>query len=251
MQKRIIIILIFLGINLTVSAKPGSVKDSVFKHPRGIITMDTQLKIREKMTKEPYKSLLAEFEKRTLEKEKNDKKIINRLAAYDILQNMMDLAFLYSMTGKQEYADKAFNYMEICTTDSVFWLQPVSFGLTRARFLRNSVITYDLCYNAWNDAQRRQISERLIECAFSIQSTMGYDANYALESNWMGVRYGAIFMTTLVADDYKSVGLKRSPLDALQWDSRERLRDHIRMNINPDGWSAESLGYHFFGPCNG
>lgn len=220
--------------------------DTIFKHPRGIINVSTQQKIRERVQREPYKLLLAEFEKKTLENVGNDKRIITRATAYGILQNMLDLAFLHTMTEQQTYADRAFDYIDQCTSDSGFWLNPMSFGLSRARFLRNCAIVYDLCFNAWNTAQRQKISQRLIDCAFSINSTFGYDANYAQESNWMGVRYGAIFLATLVADDYASVGNRRSPLNALNWDSRERLRDHIRVNINPNGWSAESLGYHFF-----
>ncbi len=224
----------------------GQTADTIFKHPRGIINQSGQQKIRERVQREPYKSLLAQFERRTIENVRNDKRIITRPSAYVILQNMLDLAFLYSMTGSQEYADQAYGYIELCTSDSSFWLNPLSFGLTRARFLRNSAIVYDLCFNAWNTQQRKLISKQLIDCAFSINSAFGFDANYAQESNWMGVRYGAIFLATLVADDYASIGNRRSPVNALNWDSRERLRDHIRVNINPNGWSAESLGYHFF-----
>lgn len=242
-MKNIFFFLIVLAIANNLAAQKA---DTVFNHPRGIINPGTQQMIRERVQGEPYKSLLVEFEKKTLFNVAADKRVITRATAYDILQNMLDLAFLYSMTGKQAYADRAFDYIDQCTSDSVFWLNPMSFGLSRARFLRNCAIVYDLCYNAWNTAQRQKISRSLIDCAFSINSTFGFDANYAQESNWMGVRYGAVFLATLVADDYGSAGSRRSPLNALNWDTRERLRDHIRVNINPNGWSAESLGYHFF-----
>jgi hypothetical protein len=242
-MKNIFFFLIVLAIASSLAAQNA---DTVFKHPRGIINISTQQTIRERVQREPYKSLLSKFEKKTLENVGNDQRIITRATAYGILQNMLDLAFLHTMTAQQTYADQAFGYIDQCTSDSGFWLNPMSFGLSRARFLRICAIVYDLCFNAWNTAQRQKISQRLIDCAFSINSTFGFEANYAQESNWMGVRYGAIFLATFVADDYSSIGGRRSPLNALNWDSRERLRDHIRVNINPNGWSAESLGYHFF-----
>lgn len=239
-------LLFFFLFAITSCLFSQSSSDSIFKHPRGIININTRQMMRDRVQREPYKSLLAEFEKKTVANVASDKRIITRPTAYAILQNMLDLAFLYTLTGQQTYADQAFDYANQCTSDSVFWLNPMSFGLSRARFLRNCAIVYDLCYNAWNTAQRRKISQRIIDCAFSINSTFGFDANYAQESNWMGVRYGAIFLATIVADDYAAIGSRRSPVNALNWDSRERLRDHIRVNINPNGWSAESLGYHFF-----
>jgi len=244
MKGSILLFLLMLATVNDLFAQNGA--DTVFKHPRGIITISIQQKIRERVQREPYKSLLAAFEKKTLANVANDKRIITRATAYDILQNMLDLAFLHTMTAQQTYSDRAYEYIDLCTADSGFWLNPMSFGLSRARFLRNCAMVYDLCFNAWNMDQRKKISQRLIDCAFSINSTFGFDANYAQESNWMGVRYGAIFLATLVADDYTPIGNRRSPINALNWDSRERLRDHIRVNINPNGWSAESLGYHFF-----
>lgn len=243
-MKKISLFLIIFAFVSSLSAQNSA--DTIFKHPRGIINLSTQQKMRERVQREPYKSLLAEFETKTLANVAADKRVITRATAYGILQNMLDLAFLHTMTTQQTYADQTYSYIDQCTSDSGFWLNPMSFGLSRARFLRNCAIVYDLCFNAWNTAQRQKISQRLIDCAFSVSGTFGYEANYALESNWMGVRYGAVFLATLVADDYASVGSRRSPVNALNWDSRERLRDHIRVNINPNGWSAESLGYHFF-----
>jgi hypothetical protein len=75
---------------------------------------------------------------------------------------------------------------------------------------------------------------------------MGFEANYALESNWMGVRYGSILYALLVTDDKGRRQGRFQEADMLEWDTRERLRDHISANMNPNGWSGESLGYHYY-----
>ncbi len=74
-------------------------------------------------------------------------------------------------------------------------------------------------------------------------SNMGYDANYSIESNWMGVRYGAVLLAALVNDDWNANDKVKSRLLPFEWDANKRLGEHIAVNINPNGWNTESLSY--------
>ncbi len=79
----------------------------------------------------------------------------------------------------------------------------------------------------------------------TVNSNMGYSANYAMESNWNGVRWGSALLAALVYDDLEGK-YERNPSLPFVWDIQKRLQDHIARNIFPGGWSAESLSYHVY-----
>ncbi|HEX2975731.1 MAG TPA: hypothetical protein VHO68_07320, partial [Bacteroidales bacterium] len=129
---------------------------------------------------------------------------------------------------------------------SEFLNNPMSRGLTRARLLRDLATIYDLCYNEWTPERRLKTSEKLIFNIMTTSSNMGYDANYSLVSNWMGVRYGVVLYASLVCDDFSASQKVRSRLLPFEWDAAKRLLDHIDVNINSNGWNTESLSYFAF-----
>jgi hypothetical protein len=119
-------------------------------------------------------------------------------------------------------------------------------GLTRAALLRAVATAYDLCYDAWPADLRNRTSQALFETARSLHTMMGTEANFALESNWMGVRYAAVLYALCISDYTGRVSGRQSEQQLMIWDAGERLRDHIKANMNPNGWSGESLGYHYY-----
>ncbi|HMP91367.1 MAG TPA: hypothetical protein PKD90_00710 [Phnomibacter sp.] len=165
---------------------------------------------------------------------------------YEAEQHLMRLSVLFAVTGKQVYAHKAAEWASVSLSDNIVLLNPLVKGLTRAALLRALATAYDLCYSEWQPTLQQQVSKTLFETARSVHTTMGLEANYALESNWMGVRY-AVAMYALMVSDFKGMSAgTRNEANALEWDIRERLRDHIKANMNPNGWSRESLGYHYY-----
>jgi len=128
----------------------------------------------------------------------------------------------------------------------VVWNNPLVKGLTRAALLKAVATAYDLCFDAWPAPLRQAVSIQLFETARSLHSLMGTEANFALESNWMGVRYAAVLYALAITDHTGRKNAKNSEQQLMLWDAGERLRDHIKANMNPNGWSGESLGYHYY-----
>ncbi len=214
-------------------------------HPRGMVTAIELQAIREKVRQSKWTITLQQLEK--------DPDLWAKPAppvrpddAYRLERWMSRCAFLYGITGKLDYARQAARIAEVVLRDTLVYLNPMSKGLTRAAVFRSLATAYDLCYDQWAEPLREQVSRSLFETAFSMQSTMGMGANYALESNWMGVRYASVLYGLMVSDYKGRQNGKVSEANLLEWDVRERLRDHISANMNPNGWSGESLGYHYY-----
>ncbi len=166
--------------------------------------------------------------------------------AYEAERQLEKLAMRYTITGDRPYALKAAQWVEAALSDTLVWQNPLVKGLTRAALLRSVATAYDLCYDAWPEDLRSRTSQALFETARSLHSLMGTEANFALESNWMGVRYAAVLYALCISDYTGRVSGRQSERQLMIWDAGERLRDHIKANMNPNGWSGESLGYHYY-----
>ena len=81
----------------------------------------------------------------------------------------------------------------------------------------------------------------------SVATSMGRSANYHLESNWMGVRWGSILFASMVLrDELFTKSPDQMLLNPLFYDSKERIRDHIHASHTPGGWFVESLSYQAY-----
>ncbi len=215
-------------------------------HPRGMIIAAELREIRQKANGALYSNRLERYEKRAGEQVLTKEATIQHDKPYEAVHQVAALANLYALTGKHIYADKAAEWCAVFIADTVVFHNPLSKGLTRAALLKSLATAYDFCYDAWQPTFREKVSRTLFETARSMHAMMGPEANYALESNWMGVRYATALYALMVCDfKGKSFG-RHTEADPLEWDIRERLRDHISANMNPNGWSGESLGYHYY-----
>ncbi len=228
----IVIIAFLLEISLGINAQ------SVFNHTRGLIQKNEIEGLRQKVQREPFRSMLISLRDYTEEFCQKEGMTVSDSAALARLHS-----YLFVLSGEQADADLAWKYTKGVLNNRDIFNNPVSRGLTRATLLRDMAETYDLCFDAWSEKQCREASEKLIYATMTTASNMGYDANYSIESNWMGVRYGAVFLASLVTDDWNTNEQVRSRLLPFEWDSRKRLEDHMAVNINPNGWNTESLSY--------
>lgn len=220
-----------------------------FEHPRGIITKDEVSIIQQRITKEPYRTWFKKIESTTLDAEKE----LDLNDPYSTTFLSQKQAQLFILTGEDEWARKCWETLQYVINDTVYFNDPISRGLTRATQLMGAAICYDFCYNAWSDSQRKQVNEKLFQTMITTNSNMGFSANYAMESNWNGVRWSSALMAALVYDDFDKKYPKNPALPFI-WDIQKRIQDHIARNIFPGGWSAESLSYHgynwsFLGPA--
>ncbi len=209
-----------------------------FTHPRGLILPNELETIHQKVDREPYKTMFLKLNETTKKLALQDGKTVSDSSALARL-----FAYCYTLSGQRFDAEQAWKYATGVLNNPDIFNNPVSRGLTRARLLRDMAETYDLCFNAWSKDQCRMVSEKLIFATMTTASNMGYDANYSIESNWMGVRYGAVLLASLVNDDWQSTDKVKSRLLPFQWDANKRLGEHIAVNINPNGWNTESLSY--------
>lgn len=234
---RLIFILIFL-FPLTTTAQPEAI------HPRSIVTSEELLALRAKAEREPFRSMLQhKIEHVKKEQTEQAERVYDPYADGDL---MVQQAFLYLLTGEERWAEDCWRSAQLVLDDEEILKNPISRGLTRARLLKNLALSYDFCFPAWSQAQRKAVNDQLYETMFSVNANMGYTANYSIESNWMGVRYGSVMLASFVWDpeDQES---HRTPEKPLQWDAGKRLQDHLEKQIFANGWNGESMSYHIYG----
>jgi len=220
-----------------------------FSHPRGLLLKEEVSFVRNKVLRQPFLSM-----KEVMKKHTEEMALKSNISISDSSEIARSYSYLYILSGDKPDAEKAWDFTLGVLNNSSIFNNPVSRGLNRARLLRNIAETYDLCYDAWDDNRRKRVSEKLIYVIMTTSSNMGYDANYSIESNWMGVRYGAVYFATLVCDDFNASEKVRSRLLPFEWDASKRLGEHMAANINSNGWNTESLSYFaynwsFVGPA--
>lgn len=231
-QNQLLLFLVFLFSFQIIQAQQQ------FIHPRGLLKTEELVILRQKVQRQPWKDMVIAMRNSAVKmaeaksKTNQDSSAVSRIYAY-----------LYTLSGEKTDAETAWKYAEGVLNNPDIFNHPVSRGLNRARLLRDMAETYDLCFNAWSEAQCRKASEKLLFATMTTASNMGYDANYSIESNWMGVRYGAVLLAALVNDDWNATDNAKSRLQPFEWDAGKRLSDHISANINSNGWNTESLSY--------
>lgn len=230
--NQLLILLVFLFSFLNIQAQQK------FTHPRGLLKAEDIILLRQKVHRQPWKDMEIAMRNSAVKmaeakfKTNQDSSAVARIYGY-----------LYTLSGEKTDAEIAWKYADGVLDNSDIFNNPVSRGLTRARLLRDMAETYDLCFNVWSEAQCRKASEKLLFATMTTASNMGYDANYSIESNWMGVRYGAVLLAALVNDDWNATDRAKSRIQPFEWDAGKRLSDHISANINSNGWNTESLSY--------
>ena len=247
------ILLIRLGLSSIIgkSNQSNNISDSLhFSHPSGIIKPAILKDVKAQLGQEPYKTFYKVYEQNTLKlEEKTDNEIEN---VYDIAYLSARQAFLYQMTNEKDYAEKSWKNINIILEDDEIFTNPISRGLTRATLLQQASLAYDFAYEGWDETKKKKINDLLYKVMFTTNANMGYSANYSIASNWMGVRYGSVVLTSQIWDNTETTD--RSPHLPILWDSFRRLRNHLDANLYENGWNGESMGYHnydwsFVGPA--
>ena len=226
-------------------------KHALGEHPRGLITAREVPALRQRVEQEPFLTIFQILQNQTeiLQKEVSTDNTFPEYAAPKLAAHQ---SFLYLLSGEEEWAQKAYENLSAIFRESTIFKNPVSRGLTRANMLQKIALAYDFCYNAWSQEQRDEVNRQLYKLTYSVQANMGFDANYSLVSNWMGVRWGSSMLASLVWDN--PTPDEPSIASPLLWDASNRLRDHLEEIMLGNGWNAESIDYHaynwsFIGPA--
>ncbi len=227
----------------TVSAQYN---DMSLIHPRSVISQDDVLSVRQKIKWEPYKNSYIRFRRDLHLMEQKLDTLNTRTYDYSSAYLAFYYGCMFLFTDSVYYCDKAFMICNEVFRDSIVAQNRFSFGLSRAMILKNMALVYDFCFSGFDDDQRKIMLEGIFDLMSSVAAGMGYHANYALQSNWMGVRYSSIVIAASVWDDYGVLSgeYPRSRALPFLWDAINRLREHINLNITGNGWNTESLSYH-------
>ncbi|MFY0653068.1 MAG: hypothetical protein JXQ96_13590 [Cyclobacteriaceae bacterium] len=226
-----------------VAALPvfGQSSNSLPTHPRGLITGGELEILREKIKKEPFKTMLERIRKEEARLDEAGSTIYEKATLVKLK------SFLAAITQDQMLAGESYENISELVADTKFVQNPFSKGLTRAHVLCELAYAYDFSFNLWTDTQLRFVNNALYDLMSSVNNNMGAAANYHLESNWMGVRYGSVALAASVIDEeYLDQSTMKKNVKAFRWDSKERLRDHLKMAFTPKGWFSETLGYHVY-----
>ncbi len=229
-----------------------SIAAAPFEHPRLFIDQSEIPAFQAKLQTEPYSTWLERMVK-TVDTEKE---VLNTEDPYiyDVAYLAGNAGFLYLCTEDSKWSDVAWKACVIVMENEEFTLDPYSFGLTRAANLKALTLAYDFAYHGWTREQQERVNAAIYALMNNVSATMGYVANYSTASNWMGVRWGSVMLASYAVDFEKAEGQRRTPAQAYQWDSINRLRTHIKENAFSNGWNGESLGYFnynwsFVGPA--
>ena len=204
-------------------------------HPRGLVITTEVGRIQDKIAQDPFTSMFAWLKKRTQ---------ATSITVYDQAKKIGDQSFIYLLTKNQQWSEQCYKNIQRLAQDTSFVKNPVSKGLTRAFILKQLAIAYDFCHQGWTDSQRRFVNRQVYELMLSVSNSMGMEANYNAESNWMGVRYGSVVFSANIIDDGFLAKNEVKTRKAYLWDAQKRLQDHLASGFTKDGWFSETLGYH-------
>ena len=139
---------------------------------------------------------------------------------------------------RKRYADIAFDTLEASFTDPQTRNRTMTrgSGLARAMMSLGTALTYDWCYNTWNDQQRQRVREKMIE-ALDAWPRFGHaNLRHPGTSNWVAVTRGGELMLMLAAaeEDNRS--------DRYRELKRQLIR-HMNTAFDNLGVTQEGVGY--------
>ncbi|MEI7832691.1 MAG: hypothetical protein WCJ56_05795 [bacterium] len=214
-------------------------------HPRILVGAGDVPALREKITREPWKSM---YERMVADAELGQYDSFKAGDPWGEATNAFRCASLYMLTGDDAWAKKARGYVELRINDTTTggkgkgngWATGI-FGLSQSFYGKNVAMAYDLCYGApsWDADFSAKVSKKLLEEANFMMANggSGYPNNNA--SNWVGIRYSSTGLCYMATDE-------TLPADALKnvtWRVIRYVQENNGSNAKTSGWSIEGLGY--------
>ncbi|MFP4157029.1 MAG: hypothetical protein ACLFU4_05360 [Opitutales bacterium] len=209
---------------------------SAAEHPRLLFSESDIPELREKIRKEPWKSMYA----RLLADAEKD---VMPFKPYNDAWRASSCGFLYILTGDESWAEKARDYTQAVLDNPDRWGHRLTFGLRMYTWNRHVAQAYDFCYasDAWDASFNATVSAALKQQSDVIHLEGGTRQNTNASSNWQGLRGASAVLGYLATDD---------PYDAEYLTaSIDRMRDYLDANLGTHpspGWNYEGLGYMTF-----
>lgn len=221
-------------------------------HPRLLIEATELPELRDRITREPYASMMAELESFA----ENDTTVS---AQYGETVAAVNCGFLYLLTGDDTWAAKARSYAETRLTDtgnSHGWDRDIK-GLALYWHGRGMALAYDFCHDApsWNTAAGLgstpaepfvdYVRDRLKAQADRIYEDGGNEQNRNAASNWQNNRFASAGLIYLAIEESLTEGEKtriHGCMDKVETYLVENMGD------SPDsrGFNIEAIGYQMY-----
>ncbi len=212
------------------------------EHPRLYFGPGDVAGLREKITREPWRSM---FERLKADAELNDRATgpIDLSEVYDRSCLAERTAFLYVLTGDDAWAKKSREMVERCLDDKRAWANKGCKGLTLYIQGARVSLAFDWCCGApsWDADFCQRVSSELKRHGEVILRSGGSQQNRNVVSNWQGGRYAAAGLCLLATDeevDPTTLAICQGRVD--RWYSANAGGGKT------SGWNTEGLGYTFY-----
>lgn len=217
------------------------------EHPRLMFGADDVAGLREKIQREPFKSMFTRL--------KADARMnnwgtapIDMSSDYDRIIAGQREAFLYVLTGNDAHAKFAREMVERAINDNR-WANRRTKGLSLYVNGMYVALIYDWCYGApsWDEAFRKTVSQKLLQQADTVFDHGGAEQNRNSASNWQGLRFSTAGLMYLATDEE----FDRAKLERAYANTQRYMRDNMGPDAKSAGWNIEGLGYTYYPIGNG
>lgn len=214
-------------------------------HPRLLFSAEDIPHLRQRIRSEPYKSMYEQLLK-TVDTNSWGKSPATD-DPYDQLMVMHRSAFLYVLTGDEQWAKKARGIAEQRLADPRAINNPRTKGLTLYIHGTYLALAYDWCYSSttWDKDFKSRVSQVLKTQGELIARKGGTEQNRSPASNWQGLRWSSAGLCYLATDE---------PVNPQHLEvCFKNVCTYLRTNLGTSGsgWNCEGLGYTFYPMGNG
>lgn len=217
-------------------------------HPRLMMDERAPGEIRKRIAADPvaariHRNVIAGADKALTEKPpvhhlRDGRRLLS--VSVEVLRRVSDLAYAFRMTGRQDYADRA--WTELNAAASFKDWNPAHF-LDTAVMTAALAIGYDWLWDQWSPEQRARLRESIVRLGLkpAMKVYQGRNGWHKVDYNWNQVCNGGIAMGALaVAED--------DPAIASEIIARAVASVPLAMRAYaPDGAGREGAGYWAFG----
>jgi hypothetical protein len=211
-------------------------------HPRLLVDAAELPELRDRITREPYASMVAELESFAE---------IDTTAGvqYGETSAAVNCAFLYLLTGDDTWAQKSRYWVELRladTSSSHGWDMDIK-GLALYWHGRGVALAYDFCHGApsWDSTFLNTVETELKAQADRIRFDGGNEQNTSPASNWQNNRFASAGLIYLAIEESLTEA-EKAEIDFCM----ERVRTYLVLNMgdSPDsrGYNIESIGYQMY-----